>query len=70
MKKFLCSISTLCMILGLVTGCSSKDDTGISVTRNVAEKDQQKGSETKRNKEKQSKIRKKRIVMRQQRLYL
>ncbi|HDX9535754.1 TPA: hypothetical protein ROX87_005257 [Bacillus thuringiensis] len=50
MKKFLWFISTLCMILGLVTGCSSKDDTGISVTRNVAEKDQQKGSETKRNK--------------------
>ncbi|WP_223837288.1 hypothetical protein [Bacillus cereus] len=70
MKKFLWFISTLCMILGLVTGCSSKDDTGISVTRNVAEKDQQKGSETKRNKEKQSKIRKKRIVMRQRRPYL
>ncbi|HDR8053796.1 MULTISPECIES: hypothetical protein [Bacillus cereus group] len=52
MKKFLWFISTLCMILGLVTGCSSKDDTGISVTRNVAEKDQQKGSETKRNKAK------------------
>ncbi|MGE1048756.1 hypothetical protein ACQGSX_22885 [Bacillus sp. GMs2/1] len=38
------------MILGLVTGCSSKYDTGIPVTRNVAEKDQQKGSETKQNK--------------------
>ncbi|MDA2184818.1 hypothetical protein PDN25_22550 [Bacillus cereus] len=50
MKKFLWFISTLCMILGLVTGYSSKDDTGISVTRNVAEKEQQKGSETKRNK--------------------
>ncbi|PDY16626.1 hypothetical protein CN520_29365 [Bacillus cereus] len=41
------------MILGLVTGGSSKDDTGISVTRNVAEKDQQKGSETKQNKTEQ-----------------
>ncbi len=50
MKKFLWFISILCMILGLVTGCSSKDDTGISVTRNVAEKDQQKGSEIKQNK--------------------
>ncbi|MED3447638.1 hypothetical protein P4483_27555 [Bacillus thuringiensis] len=50
MKKFLWFISTLCMILGLVTGCSSKYDTGIPVTRNVAEKDQQKGSETKQNK--------------------
>ncbi|EOP48991.1 hypothetical protein IKQ_05365 [Bacillus cereus VDM053] len=47
MKKFLWFISTLCMFLGLVTGCSSKDDTGISITRNVAEIDQQKGSETK-----------------------
>ncbi|PER14895.1 hypothetical protein CN912_26775 [Bacillus cereus] len=60
MKKFLWFISTLCMILGLVTGGSSKDDTGISVTRNVAEKDQQKGSETKQNKIKLNKI-----VMRQ-----
>ncbi|PGO22167.1 hypothetical protein CN984_27940 [Bacillus cereus] len=50
MKKFLWFISTLCMILGLVTGCSSKDGTGISITRNVAEIDQQKGSETKQNK--------------------
>jgi len=41
------------MILGLVTGCSSKDDTGISITRNVAEIDQQKGSETKQNKREQ-----------------
>ncbi|MGX5556852.1 hypothetical protein [Bacillus cereus] len=47
MKKFLWFISTLCMILGLVTGGSS------SVTRNVAEKDQQKGSETKQNKTEQ-----------------
>ncbi|WP_171817214.1 hypothetical protein [Bacillus cereus] len=52
MKRFLWFISTLCMILGLVTGCSSKDDTEIPVTRNVAGKDQQKGSETKRNKAK------------------
>ncbi|PFX73184.1 hypothetical protein COL39_15745 [Bacillus cereus] len=50
MKKFLWFIATLCMILGLVTGCSSKYDTGIPVTRNVAEKDQQKGSETMKNK--------------------
>ncbi|WP_256891730.1 hypothetical protein [Bacillus sp. JKS001846] len=34
----------------MVTGGSSKDDNGISVTRNLAEKDQQKGSETKQNK--------------------
>ncbi|OUA56115.1 hypothetical protein [Bacillus thuringiensis] len=47
MKKFLWFISTLRMILGLVTGGSS------SVTRNVAEKDQQKGSETKQNKTEQ-----------------
>ncbi|WP_175425283.1 hypothetical protein [Bacillus cereus] len=40
------------MILGLVTGGSSKDDTGISVTRNVAEKNQQKRREIKRNKAK------------------
>ncbi|WP_176539444.1 hypothetical protein [Bacillus cereus] len=32
------------------TGCSSKYDTGIPVTRNVAEKDQLKGIETKQNK--------------------
>lgn len=50
MKKFLWFIATLCMILGLVTGCGSKYDTGIPVTRNVAEKDQQKGSETMKNK--------------------
>ncbi|PEK14241.1 hypothetical protein [Bacillus toyonensis] len=50
MKKILWFISILCMILGVVTGCSSKGDTGISVTRNVAEKDQQKGSEKKQNK--------------------
>ncbi|MEF8683797.1 UNVERIFIED_CONTAM: hypothetical protein ORM23_27775 [Bacillus cereus] len=42
MKKFLWFISTLCMILELVTGCSSKYDTGIPITRNVTEKDQQK----------------------------
>ncbi|OJD43437.1 hypothetical protein BAU23_19620 [Bacillus nitratireducens] len=41
------------MFLGLVAGCSSKDDTGISITRNVAEIDQQKGSETKQNKTEQ-----------------
>jgi endonuclease YncB( thermonuclease family) len=40
MKKFLWFISTLCIILGLVTGCSSKDDTGIPVARNVVEIDQ------------------------------
>ncbi|PDY81833.1 hypothetical protein [Bacillus cereus] len=53
MKKFLWFISTLCMFLGLVTGCSSKDDNGISITRNVAEIDQRKGSETKQNKTEQ-----------------
>ncbi|MHA7108390.1 hypothetical protein ACW0JX_28925 (plasmid) [Bacillus sp. C-3-6] len=40
----------MCMILGLVAGGSSKYDTGIPITRNVTEKDQQKGSETKQNK--------------------
>ncbi|WP_181149546.1 hypothetical protein [Bacillus sp. MYb209] len=53
MKKFFWLISTMCIAIGLAAGCSNKDDTGFSVTRDVVEIDQQKGSEKKQNKKEQ-----------------
>ncbi|CAM4223339.1 hypothetical protein [Bacillus paramycoides] len=53
MKKFFWLISTMCITIGLASGCSNKDDTGFSVTRDVVEIDQQKGSLTKQNKKEQ-----------------
>lgn len=49
MKKFLWMISTMCIALGLVTGCSSKGHVYTQITYEDKEFDQKIGSETKEN---------------------
>ncbi|EJV76531.1 MULTISPECIES: hypothetical protein [Bacillus cereus group] len=49
MKKFLWMISTMCIALGLVTGCSSKGHVYTQITYEDKEFDQKIGSETKGN---------------------
>ncbi|WP_002146713.1 hypothetical protein [Bacillus cereus] len=47
MKKFLWIMSTMCIALGVVTGCSNKDDSGFPITGDKEEIEQQKGNEAK-----------------------